>query len=393
VAGDSSRAIVHVDMDAFYASVEQRDRPELRGRPVIVGADPKGRGVVSAASYEARPYGVHSAMPIGKAARLCPHAVFLPVDMGKYARVSARIMAILGRFSPLVEPLSIDEAFLDLTGTEGLFGTPLEAARAIKARIRDEVDLIASVGVAPNKFLAKVASDLGKPDGLVEVRAGAEAAFLAPLPIRRLWGVGPATERELATLGILRIGQLARIPVEILERRFGRTGTHLHALSLGRDSRPVEPWAPPKSIGAEHTFGQDQRDPGRLRRVLREQAERVARELRSSRYAAARITLKLRFADFRTLTRSQTAEPTRDGLEIYRRASALLERIPLVDAVRLIGLSASVLVSPDSDQLSLFGGAARRRDELARAIDQLASKFGPDSVRPASLLDPPPGDR
>ncbi len=376
-------------MDAFYASVEQRDRPELRGRPVIVGADPKGRGVVSASSYEARPYGVHSAMPIGKAARLCPHAVFLPVDMDKYARVSARIMAILAQFSPLVEPVSIDEAFLDVTGTETLFGSALDVATAIKARVRGEQDLIASVGVAPNKFLAKVASDLRKPDGLVEVHPGQEAAFLEPLPIRRLWGVGPATERELTTLGILTIGQLARVPVAVLERRFGTAGRHLHELSLGHDARPVEPWAPPKSIGAEHTFGHDQRDTGRLHRVLREQAERVARELRSSGYSAARVTLKLRFADFRTLTRSQTAEPTQDGLEIYRRAIALLERIALVDAVRLIGLSASALTSPDPDQLSLFTGAEKRRGELARAIDRLASKFGPDSVRPASLLDPP----
>jgi DNA polymerase-4 len=328
-------------------------------------------------------------MPIGTAARLCPHATFLPVDMDKYARVSARIMGILARFSPLVEPVSIDEAFVDVTGTERLFGPPPDVARAIKARIRAEESLVASVGVASNKFVAKIASDLRKPDGLVEVPAGHEAAFLAPLPIRRLWGVGPATERELAALGIRTIGQLARVPPAVLERRFGRSGALLHALSLGRDDRPVEPWTPPKSIGAERTFEHDQRDVGRLRRVLREQAERVARELRSGGYAAARVTLKLRFADFRTLTRSRTAEPTQDGLELYRRATALLERIALVDAVRLIGFSASTLAPPDADQLSLFAGSDRRRDDLARAIDRLAEKFGPDSVRPASLLDPP----
>jgi DNA polymerase-4 len=384
--------IIHVDMDAFYASVEQRDRPELRGKPVIVGADPKGRGVVSAASYEARPYGVHSAMPISKAARLCPHAAFLPVDMAKYAQVSTQIMAILGDFSPLVEPLSIDEAFLDVTGTALLLGPPLDVARAIKTRIRNEVGLVASVGVAPNKFLAKIASDLEKPDGLVEVPPGEEAAFLAPLPIRRLWGVGPSTERELAALGIVTIGQLARAPRAVLERRFGASGAHLHALAQGRDDRPVEPFSPPKSIGAEETFGRDHRDVEHLRRVLREQAERVAGELRAEGYAAARTTLKLRFADFRTLTRSHTGEPTQDGLAIFRRALALMARVPITDPVRLIGLSASALGPPARGQLPLLGGDVERRERLARAVDRLADRFGPDSVKPASLIDRPSSD-
>ncbi len=379
-------------MDAFYASVEQRDRPELRGRPVIVGADPKGRGVVSAASYEARPFGVRSAMPIGKAARLCPHAVFLPVDMVKYSRVSAEIMAILADFSPLVEPVSIDEAFLDITGTEKLLGRPLEVAQAIKARMRAEVGLVASVGVAPNKFLAKIASDLEKPDGLVEVLQGQEAQFLAPLPIRRLWGVGSKTERELAALGIARIGQLARMPRAALERRFGAAGAQLHDLALGRDARPVEPFAPPKSMGAEETFERDHRDIERLHRVLHEQAERVARELREDGFAASRVTLKLRFADFRTLTRSHTDDPTQDGLEIFRRAAALLARVPIADPVRLIGLSASTLRPAGSGQLPLLDAGAVRRERLARAVDRLVSRFGAGSVRPASLLPRPNSD-
>ncbi len=378
-------------MDAFYASVEQRDRPELRGKPVIVGADPRGRGVVSAASYEARPFGVQSAMPIGKAARLCPHAVFLPVDMAKYAGVSAQVMALLAEFSPLVEPVSIDEAFLDVTGTERLFGPPLAAARRLKARIRAEVGLVASIGLAANKFVAKIASDLGKPDGLLEVPPGGEAEFLAPLPIRRLWGVGAATERELAALGIATIGQLARLPESVLARRFGPGGAHLRELARGRDDRPVVPFAPPKSMGAEETFARDHRDVERLRRVLREQAERVARELRESDYAAARVTLKLRFADFRTLTRSHTEEPTQDGLEIFRRAEALLARVSLVQPVRLIGLSVSGLGPPARGQLPLLDPTAVRRERLARAVDRLASRFGEKSVRPASLLERPDG--
>ncbi len=383
------RSVVHVDMDAFYASVEQRDRPELRGKPVIVGADPTGRGVVSAASYEARPFGVHSAMPIGKAARLCPHAVFLPVDMAKYARVSAEIMAILADFSPLVEPVSIDEAFLDVSGTERLLGPPLAIAVAVKGRIRAEVGLVASVGVAPNKFLAKIASDLGKPDGLLEVPPGREAAFLAPLPIRRLWGVGAATERELAALGILTIGQLARLPRATLERRFGASGGHLGELALGRDDRPVIPFAPPKSMGAEETFERDHRDAARLERVLREQAERVARGLRENGYSASRVILKLRFADFRTLTRSHTGDPTQDGLEIFRRAAASLARVRLADPVRLIGLSVSALGPPGRGQLSLLDAGAVRRERLARAVDRLVSRFGEGSVQPASVLEPP----
>ena len=379
-------------MDAFYASVEQRDRPELRGKPVIVGADPKGRGVVTAASYEVRPFGVHSAMPIRTAARLCPHAIFLPVDMPKYARVSAEIMTILADFSPLVEPVSIDEAFLDITGTMGLHGPPLLVAREIKRRVRAEVGLVASLGVAANKFVAKVASDLGKPDGFVEVAAGSEAAFLAPLAIRRLWGVGAATERELASLGIATIGQLARMPPATLEARLGRSGRHLSELARGRDDRPVDPWGPPKSMGAEETFSRDHSDLDRLQRVLREQAERVARELRLQGFAAARVVLKLRFADFRTLTRSGTGDPTQDGLEIYRRAIDLLRRVELRGPVRLIGLSASALGPPARGQLSLLDPGAARRERLARVVDRLASRFGADSIRPASLIRRPNSD-
>ena len=384
----ASRAIAHVDMDAFYAAVEQRDRPELRGQPVIVGAEPSGRGVVSAASYEARVYGVRSAMPISKAARLCPHAAFLPVDMEKYRRVSTEIMAILDGFSPLVEPISVDEAFVDLTGTESLFGPPVAAMRAIKARIRAETGLTASAGLATNKFIAKVASDLEKPDGMVVVPAGREAAFLAPLPIGRLWGVGRVMADALSGLGIITIGQLQGMPRQVLVRRFGTHGAELHDLAFGRDDRSVEPYTAPKSMGAEETFESDCRDPARLAAVLRGQAERVARELRADGLAAARLTLKLRFTDFHTITRAVTAEPTQDGLELYRRAHTLLAREAVDQPVRLIGLSASSLGPAGAGQLSLLDPAALRRERLARVVDGLAERFGDDVVRPASLLRP-----
>ncbi len=382
------RTIIHVDMDAFYASVEQRDRPELLGKPVIVGADPRGRGVVSAASYEARRFGVHSAMPIGRAARLCPGGVFLPVDMDKYAGVSRDIMAILAEFTPLVEPLSIDEAFLDVTGTRALFGDGPEQGRRIKSRIQGTVRLTASVGVASNKFIAKVASDLEKPDGLVVVPPGREAEFLAPLPVARLWGVGRVTGANLESLGIRTIGQLAAIPAEHLRSRFGESGPFLGELARGLDDRPVEPLTAPKSMGAEETFGADHRDVERLWATLREQAERVGRELREGHWAGRTVTLKLRFADFSTITRSRTAEPTQDGLVIYRAARALFDRVALRQPVRLIGLSVSGLGPAGEGQLSLLGPDVARRERLARALDGLTKRFGDGSIRPASVLRP-----
>jgi DNA polymerase-4 len=381
-----TRAIAHVDMDAFYASIEQRDRPELRGRPVIVGASPMGRGVVSAASYEARTFGVRSAMPIGRAARLCPDGAFLPVDMDKYQRVSVQIMGILADFSPLVEPVSVDEAFVDLTGTESLFGSPLDAVRQIKRRIHAETRLTASAGLATNKFVAKVASDLEKPDGLVVVSAGDEARFLGALPIERLWGVGRVMANELRELGFTTIGQLQKAPRAVLAKRFGKHGDGLYDLAYGRDDRAVEPFGVPKSIGAEETFGTDCTDHEKLRTTLRAHAERVAAELRDGGYAAGRITVKLRLAPFETHTRSVTGEPTQDGLELYRRALALLERDRVTRPVRLIGLSASRLGPAGAGQLDLLDPAALRRERLARVVDRLTARFGEGAVVPATLL-------
>jgi DNA polymerase-4 len=376
-------------MDAFYAAIEQRDRPELRGRPVIVGASPSGRGVVSAASYEARPYGVRSAMPIGRAARLCPHAAFLPVDMQKYQRVSVQVMAILGDFSPLVEPVSVDEAFVDLTGTESLFGSPVGAARSIKRRILAETGLTASAGLAANKFVAKVASELEKPDGLVVVPAGDEARFLGALPIERLWGVGRVMAKALGELGFATIGQLQRAPRALLARRFGKHGEALCDLAFGQDDRPVQPYGAPKSIGAEETFGADCTSGDQLKTTLRSHAERVAAELRAEGYSAGRVTVKLRFAPFETHTRSATGEPTQDGLELYRRALALLERDPVTRPVRLIGLSASRLGPCGKGQLDLLDPAALRRERLLRVVDRLTSRFGEGTLIPAALLSGP----
>ena len=385
-AGATPRAITHVDMDAFYAAIEQRDRPELRGLPVIVGASPTGRGVVSAASYEARRFGVRSAMPIGRAARLCPHAAFLPVDMRKYQRVSVQVMGILVDFSPLVEPVSVDEAFVDLSGTESLFGSPLDAVRLIKARILAETGLTASAGLAANKFVAKVASELDKPDGLVVVAAGDEARFLGALPIERLWGVGRVMAKALGDLGFTTIGQLQRAPRAVLARRFGRHGEILHDLALGRDDRSIEPYGVPKSIGAEETFGVDCTNPEQLKTTLRAHAERVSAELREGGFAARRITLKLRLAPFETHTRSATGEPTQDGLELYRRALELLERGRVTRPVRLIGLSASRLGPSGKGQLDLLDPAALRRERLARVVDRLTARFGEGTVIPAVLL-------
>jgi DNA polymerase-4 len=328
-------------------------------------------------------------MPIGRAARLCPDGAFLPVDMTKYAAVSRQVMTILAAFTPLLEPLSIDEAFLDVTGTEGLHGDGPAVAREIKSRIATGLSLTASVGVAANKFVAKVASDLRKPDGLVVVEPGAEADFLAPLPVSRLWGVGRVTGASLEEMGISTIGQLASLPLQYLEARFGSGGRSLQDLALGRDDRAVEPFAAPKSMGAEETFGQDHRDVERLAATLREQAERVARELRDGGYAGRCVTLKLRFADFSTLTRRHTDDPTQDGLLIYRRALALLERIPLRQAVRLIGLSVSGLGPATAGQLSLLEPDPARRERLAQAMDRVTARFGEESLRPASLLRKP----
>jgi nucleotidyltransferase/DNA polymerase involved in DNA repair len=376
-------------MDAFYAAVEQRDRPELLGKPVIVGADPKGgrgRGVVSTASYEARRFGVFSAMPISVAYRLCPKGVYLRVDMEKYVTVSRQVMAVLRRFTNLVEPISIDEAFLDVTGSERAFGPGETIARRLKHEVRAATGLTASVGVAASKLVAKVASDIRKPDALVVVAPGTEAAFLAPLPIRRLWGVGPKLEEELAKLGVVTIGDLAALPDARLARRLGVHGHDLKLLALGQDQRPVaaEP-GEAKSLGQEHTYDDDTADPETLRRTLRTLADSVGARLRSHDLRGRTLTLKYRDETFRTLTRSQTLGKATDSSDVlFAVAARLFESVHGRLKVRLLGIYCSGFGA--QEQLDLFAAAPSAADQLK---DTLAERFGEGALVRASLLPKP----
>jgi DNA polymerase-4 len=385
-ASSPARTILHVDMDAFFAAIEQRDRPELRGQPVIIGADPRqgrGRGVVSTASYEARRFGVGSAMPISQAFRLCPQGVFLPVDGAKYSRVSTEMMAILRRFTDLVEPVSIDEAFLDVSASRRVLGDGVTIARSLKKAIHTEVQLTASVGVASSKLVAKVASDMQKPDGLVVVPPGHEAEFLAPLPIRRLWGVGPKTEERLAKSGIHTIGDLAAVDARALERRLGTHGHDLIRLARGIDERPViGEDSEAKSLGQEHTFDSDVGDVGRLRRTLLALADNVGQRLREHGLAGRTITLKYRDAAFQTLTRAETIQgPTDSGARIFESAWRLFESVHARRKVRLLGVYVSGFGGPT--QLSLFAAQASPVDRLQDAV---VKRFGDGAVTRASLL-------
>ncbi len=388
----TARAILHVDLDAFFAAVEQRDRPELRGKPVIVGGGgPTDRGVVSAASYEARAFGVHSAMPLRTAAALCPGGVFVPVQGAKYQVVSRQVMAILRRFTPQVEPVSIDEAFLDVTGSQALFGDGESIGRQIRAAIREEVGLTASVGVATTKLVAKVASDLRKPDALVVVPPGQEAAFLAPLPITRLWGVGARTAESLREFGVTTIGDLAALERAVLERRFGKLGAALTARARGVDPDPVSDRAPAKSIGHEHTFDVDTSDREVIERTLLAMAEGVAGRLRASGVKAATVTVKIRDSSFRTITRQRTlAEPTDLTEPIWRAALELARPEVRAIRVRLLGVTASNL--GERVQLQLFSGEGQgagdggRGRRLIEAEDAIRRRFGERAVTRARLL-------
>ena len=386
-------------MDAFYASVEQLDHPEYRSKPVVVGADPKGgagRGVVAACSYEARPFGIRSAMPISRAYRLCPAAIFVRPRMARYAEMSERIFGILRTYTDLMEPLSIDEAFLDVTASRRLFGPAAEIGRMMKARIRSELGLVASIGLAPNKFLAKVGSDLGKPDGFVVVEPGREREFLDPLPISRLWGVGPKTEARLRAMGFQTIGQIARTSGEALEEAFGQAGRDLWDLANGRDDRPVEPEQEAKSIGAEHTFAEDTADRELLRRTLLELADRVGHRLRCDELLAGGATLKFRDDRFCTLTRAVILDdPTDVGDDLFQAAWRLLGRVEWKGRqVRLLGVTATRLQpagqSP-AGQLALFPRGPDAKRDLARTVDTIRQRFGREAITRASLLDPASG--
>ncbi|MGH2456023.1 MAG: DNA polymerase IV [Candidatus Limnocylindria bacterium] len=400
-----SRTILHADLDAFYASVEVLDNPALRGRPVIVGGDPNARGVVSAASYEARRYGVHSAMPLRTAQRLCPQGVFLPGRFGRYNELSRQVMEIFASFTPLVEPISLDEAFLDVTASRAAFGNGETIARRIKERVQDEAGLVVSVGVATNKLCAKVASDLRKPDALVVVPPGDEAAFLAPLPVSRLWGVGPQARQALADYGVATIGQLAALAEGTLRRRFGIHGADLALRARGIDPAPVVPTHAPKSVGHELTFDHDVTEVARLEATLLDLAESVASRLRRHGLVAGGVQLKLRYEGFDTITRQAPLDhQARESEPLYELASVLLHRALAPDrAVRLIGLTAINLA--DVQQLTLFD-APERADRLTRSIDVVRQRFGEAAITRARLIghsdhrrpdfgmrpDPPPDD-
>jgi DNA polymerase IV len=380
------RAILHVDMDAFYASVEQRDRPELRGQPVVVGGHPR-RGVVLAASYEVRPFGVRSAIPMARALKLAPAAVVVSPRFAAYAEASEQVFAILERYTPLIEPLSLDEAFLDVTASQALFGTPAEIATRLRREIAAEVRLPASAGIASSKFVAKIASDLAKPDGQREVPPEKTREFLAALPVSRLWGVGPKLEERLHRLGLRLVGDLASRDEGWLAARLGDLGAHLAALARGEDDRPVIPDRSSKSIGAEDTFEEDVADLEVLKPRLHAQALRVARRLRKAELRTRVVQLKLKLDDFTLQTRRCTLDrPTDDGQELYRHALALLERAPLPRPVRLTGVSAQELDEVGEAQLGLFGEPPRRSDALNRALDAIAERFGRGAVAPADVL-------
>jgi DNA polymerase-4 len=378
----ATRIIIHVDMDAFYAAIEQRDRPELRGRPVIVGGTPEGRGVVSAASYEARKFGVHSAMPAAQAVRACPHGVFLPVDMRKYRRVSEEMMGILRLHADVIEQISIDEAFLDASDRARGFGAAERIARNIRREIRGELHLTASVGVGPNKFLAKLASDLEKPDGLVVIRPREAEAFLAPLPVGRLWGVGPKTAKLLQERGLKTIGDVARTPVEELQKLLGAWGDVVHELARGIDERPVEAVREARSASAEETFPQDLHDVRDMRKALGGLSREVARRLQEEGVRARTVAIKVRFGDFRTITRQTTLSDATDQAEVLReRAYRLLDGVDRGgQGVRLLGVRGSGL-EQGVGQLSLFDERAQRRGQLERTLSYIRRRFGPEAVR------------
>ena len=400
------REIIHLDLDAFYASVEMLDNPEIAGKPVIVGGGGK-RGVVTAASYEARKFGVHSAQPVATARRLCPDGVFLPVRMGRYKEMSDRVFEIFRRFSPLVEALSIDEGFLDVTGTERLFGGALEVARKIKEVVASETGLTVSAGVAASKFVAKIASDMNKPDGLTVVPRGKEKEFLGPLPVGKLWGVGKVTETALHRMGVKTIGDLASVPAENLKKRFGKHGLHLHRLANGIDDREVEPEHEVKSIGHEDTYDEDIRDREAIGKELLSLAHRVSSRLRRKGFRGRTVTLKVKYHDFTQVTRAATLpSPTDDGATIYRTVLPLLKKTEAGRRpVRLLGISVSHFGEKrfpreEWGQIPLFGQRPEPRPPSSRgttardpartaklneAVDRIREKYGKRGIRPGTL--------
>ena len=379
------RVVVHADMDAFYASVEQLDRPELRGKAVLVGA-PQGRGVVLTASYEARPYGVGSAMPMSRARRKCPHAIVVPPRFDRYSEISRRVMEVFESFSPEVEAISLDEAFVEMTGAESLFGTPGAMGRRIKEGVRQATGgLTISVGISGTKYVAKVASAYRKPDGLTVVPQDKARAFLAPLPVKKLWGVGPVTEARLVEAGYTTIGMLAAADPRALSRLFGSLGPHLHGLSNARDPRRVEGRKSARSIGSERTLAEDTSDRGEVVEHLRRAAEGVGSRLRARSLRARGVRVKLKTSSFQLLTRQRLLpEATDVAARLMEVALPLLDEFPRDESFRLVGLAAYELLGEGvSEQLPLFGSSPEPR-RLERAVDELRGRFGDGVVVRAS---------
>lgn len=384
---DSSATILHVDMDAFFASVELLDRPDARGKPAIVG-HPGPRSVVTSATYEARKFGVRSAMPVAQALRLCPQAIILPPHMHKYREYSEKAMAIFSEVTPLVEALSIDEAFLDVAGARRLLGSPRRIAELIRARVFDETGLTCSVGAAPTKFMAKLASGRAKPDGVLVIPESAIIAYLRPLPVGALWGVGASTQQALERLGMRTVADLADAPLHVLQKAVGdASGRKLHELANGRDPRGVVTETREKSVGHELTFETDVSDPDRLRRELLRLSNQVAERLRKHGVVGRTVALKLRFSDFRTVTRSRTlGEPTNVGRRIFEEAWQIYEGLDLGRTpIRLIGVRAEQLLDAGGDSLALWDPDDEWR-ETERTLDAVSARFGRGAIGPASLV-------
>lgn len=380
---------MHVDMDAFFASIEQREHPEWKGKPVIVGGL-SGRGVVSTASYEARRYGVHSAMPMSRARALCPEGIFVKPHFELYKKTSDEIHQIMLHYAAAIEPISLDEAFMDITGMGKQYPTLGAIGRAIKAEIFEKTRLVASAGIAPNKFLAKMASDMDKPDGLTIIPYGREKEILAPLPIRRLWGVGAAMERRLTEAGFRTIGDIQRAAPGAVEMAVGSQAALLRALADGIDDRPVRPVREVKSIGDEETYEHDLTDTAEIRRRIAIHSDVVARRLRKKHLAARTVSLKVRFSSFLTVMRSLSFEEATNLQEdIEEAALRLLERIPRTEAVRLTGVTCSNL-SPEIDSPSLFPDRRTALRKAARAVDAIQEKYGETAIRKGFYLEEPP---
>lgn len=386
------RAIIHIDMDAFYASVEQRDNPELKGKPVIIGGSVESRGVVSTASYEARKYGVHSAMPMAEAHRLCPDGVYLPVDMQKYRLVSHQIMDIFHRFTPEVEAISLDEAFLDVTASQKLFGTAEEIGREIKRLIKTELNLTASVGLAYNKFLAKLASDMDKPDGFYQIGPEELESKVWPLPVRRMMGVGGKTAQLLEGMGVRTIGQLAKMNMGLLEHILGKQGIMMYEVANGVDNRMVEPVRESKSVGRETTFPKDISERYVLETILFTLADDVCHTLRATNLKGRTVSIKIRYPDFRSITRAQTLDGYTSSFEpVFEAVKQLMEHnYKDGTPVRLIGVTVSGLKKDDEiiEQQDLFsdGGAQKKQAALNSVMDKINEKYGGDTVHRARKL-------